>query len=345
MPKLLPEREYGEALSLRENSLIPGWPINFIFNKGGMGDFVNYSAATLWIAKNSPWLQGKLFCPRYLVPLMKDVHQGFKNWQVFASEDVAQHMTEGTSYLGPDVIINGINRTPQFLTCVGAHQIDVAAAYYIGTSPAPSDCLLPILDYPRSRLLPKVKRLRVPYAVIPTGFSAEARSVKGRHINPILKYLNAKGIMPVFLGKKDLLGDGVTISRFPDDIDYSLGLDLRDETAVKDAACIMQHAAFTLGLDCGLLHLAALMKDSKIIFAYNITSVEHRAPRRNHGTTVHVTVPREELVCIGCQSNLKLYPVHKFTTCLYGDAACIDLLFKNDGERFRPAIDEMLEAH
>jgi ADP-heptose:LPS heptosyltransferase len=234
-----------------------------------------------------------------------------------------------------------VNQLKQLLTCMGAHPIDVAYGYFAGSAPAPDDCVLPILDYPIENLPEELKGKK--YAVIPVGNTAPARRTTGKHLNPIIRHLNSKGILPVFLGKTDLLCDGKASTTFAEDIDYKAGLDLRDKTDVKQAACIMQHAQVTVGLDCGLLHLAALMQDSKIIFGYNITSVEHRAPRRNHGTCINLSVSESELICIGCQSKLKNVPLHKFSHCLYEDNKCIDFLFKNNSERWTEAIDRIVQ--
>jgi hypothetical protein len=330
--KLLNEGKYGEAEGLRPNTMLHRWVINFIFNNGGLGDFVNYAAATIWIAKNVPWVEGRVYTPRYLTPLMQDIHKTFPTWKCLESETAHITLEHRTSLLGDSLVINGQNQLKQLLTCLGAHPIDVAFAYYASTTPAPKDCVLPILDYDFN-LLPKIL-MDKSYVVFPVGHTVEARKTTGKELNPIIEYVVSKGLTPVFLGKKDLLMDGKVSTNFAKDISYELGIDMRDQTDIKQAACIMQHARATVGLDCGLLHLAALMKDSRIVFGYNITTVEHREPRRNHGETVNVFITEDELKCIACQSKLKHIAKHKFNECLYGDTKCIDLLFKNNSERW-----------
>jgi hypothetical protein len=150
------------------------------------------------------------------------------------------------------------------------------------------------------------------------------------------------GITPVFLGKSDILLDGNKTTKFKEDIHFHKGLDLREKTTVIEAAAIMQYAECTVGLDMGLLHVAALMKDSKIIFGYNIVLPEHRRPRRDHGRCIDLFITKEELECIACQSVIKKLPTHKFDKCYYGDNKCIDLLFANESERWKKAIDEIL---
>lgn len=329
----------GEAHGFRPNTSIDRMVINFTFNDGGLGDYVNYAAATVWMAKNCPWIKGRVFTPRYLTPLMNDIHQPL-GWEAFAGEDAEEHLEDGTSIMGPSVKINGKNANPQLYTVLGAHPIEVGFAYFAGMK-APVNAELPVLDYPSSRLPPKVKRLLGKYCVITTGSTTSARRVSGRHLNPIIEYVRDRDITPIFVGKEDFVGTGRLDVNFPTDINFAAGLDLRNNTSVKDAACIMQHAEFVLGLDNGLLHLASLMKDSRIIFGYNITSVEHREPKRSHGKTINIHLTDEELVCSGCQSKWRQMLTHRFDKCMYGDVKCVDMLFS--GGRFEAAIDEMLK--
>lgn len=337
--KVLFQKEYGPKHGLRPGTRLWHWPIYFIFNEGGMGDFINWSASTKWVMDNSPWVHGTLFCPRYLVPLMKDVHTSV-DWRVCASEDYMKVAEDGIGMNGPSIHIDGVNTTRQMLTALGAHLMDVGFAYFAGSSPPPKDLMLPKLSYgPDPRLKPGT------YVVVTTGtgVSIDSRRVLGRHINPVIEHVVSLGLQPVFLGKSDLLNDGTKITEFPDDIRYDLGLDLRNQTNVKDAARIMQHAACTVGLDNGLLHLAAMMDGSKIVFGYNITTVEHREPRRNWGKHVNVYLTEDELICIACQSKVKQVGRHKFTDCFYRDTKCIDILFADNAKRFCDAIDEVIK--
>jgi len=329
----------GAKYGFRKDTRAKVWPINFVFNDGGMGDFVNYSVATVWMAKNAPWVQAKLFVPRYLVELMQIIHSEFRRWTVLPSEEVKQHLEKGSAIIGPSITINGQRIAQQLLTVIGAHPIEVGFAYYAEQAPAPKDALLPVLDFEKPDYLP------TKYVVIPCGFSAESRALAGKELNPIIDHIVSCGITPVFLGKSDLLLDGKRTTKFNEDINFHLGVDLRDKTTVVEAASIMQHAVCTVGLDMGLLHLAALMKDSKIIFGYNITTPEHRRPRRDHGKTVDIFLTRDELECVACQSTLKKLPEHTFDKCYYGDNKCVELLFANNSDRWIKAIDEVRNDH
>ncbi len=255
--------------------------------------------------------------------------------------------------IGPMLARNGVPMPRQYFQCMGAHPFDVGTSMYM--SSLLPDAKLPVLDYPANQLPPNIKRLNGKYIVFTCGGTTPIRTMTGEHLNPLIDYALELGLTPVFLGKRDLLNTGKVSTQFADDTNYSAGIDLREKTSLKTAACIMQHAGATVGIDGGLLHLAAVMKDSRLVFGYNITSIEHRVPRRNHGKTINVTLTNEELPCIGCQSKWKLVPNCSFDECNYSKGrfgwdetkperarACLRILFENQSQRFKRAIDEAL---
>lgn len=354
-PRELAPTILGPAHGFQPDTPVPTRVFNFVYNDEGMGGFLNYAAATTWIARNAPYIHGRVWVEQFLVPILQDVHAEFKTWKVLPHNQFGRLVELGTATIGPLIAINGVQNKREFLTALGTHPLDVGTGMYMSTCPAPPDCLLPVLDYPATQLPPKVKRLSGKYVVITCGGTTHIRTMRGEHINPIIEHVKALGLTPVFLGKRDMLTDGKVNTRFADDTNYEAGVDLRDQTTVKLAAAIMQHAACTIGLDGGLLHLAALMRDSRIVFGYNITSVEHRVPRRDHGRTVNLTLTTEELACIGCQSRWKLMHKHDYDKCFYAEGRmgwdplkperadqCLKLLFANKSLKFKNAIDEVL---
>lgn len=338
----------GPGYGFREGTEVKDIAINFVFNDEGMGGFINYTGATTWMAKNCPWIKGTVWVEQFLVPLLKDVHAPFPHWQVQPMNQYQRLRKPGVGTIGP-LVANGNNEPKrELLTAIGTHPFDVGFGYYASTCPAPADARLPILDYPAHQLRPNIKRLQGKYVVFTAGGTTPIRTMRGAHLNPLIAHVKAKGLTPVFLGKRDMLAHGVVNTTYADDTNYDEGIDLRDQTSVKDAALIMQHAACTVGIDGGLLHLAALMKDSRIVFGYNITSVRDREPRRDHGRTVNVALTREELACTACQSTWKVMLGHFYDQCYYVRSGvdktpkCLDLLFANDSLKFKNAIDEVL---
>lgn len=353
--KELPMRlEVGPEHGFQPGTMVPQWVHNYAFNAEGLGGFINYAGATTWLAKNCPWIHGRVWCEQFLVPLMKDIHAPYPNWKVQPSNQLSQLIESGTAMIGPMMSVGGVPQAQQFFQCFGAHPFDVGTAMYFSTINIGAE--LPILDYSAHQLQPNIKRLNGKYVVFTAGGTTPIRTMTGEHLNPLIDYVKSQGLTPVFLGKRDLLNTGKVSTSFADDTNYADGIDLRDQTSIKDAARIMQHAACTVGIDGGLLHLAAIMKDSRIVFGYNITSVEHRVPRRFHGKTVNVTLTDKELPCIGCQSKFKQIPNSMFDDCLYSEGrqlydparpqlarACLKLMFANGSEKFKRAIDEAMK--
>lgn len=331
--------------------------INFVFSDEGLGGFVTWTAITTWIARRNKQVFGRIFCLKPLIPLFQDIHADFPNWEVYDVKHGHHNLEMGTRMYGSNYTM-GVNKAErQLLNPLGAHPIDVASGFFLGTCPAPPDALLPVLDYPENRLHPKVKPIgRHKYVVFPAGGTTPIRTPSGKQLNPIIHYVKSKGLTPVFLGAKDgLQNNGAAV--LADDIDYSAGLDLREATTIKEAAVIMQHAACTVGIDGGLLHVAALMKDSRVVFGYNITTVENRVPRRNHGRDYPVFIPvSAELPCSGCQTRWKHMTTHHFSHCYYEEGQggwnakfperarkCNTMLFENGGERWIKAIEEVIK--
>lgn len=333
----------GPEFGFRPKTKVNEWKVKLVMNSGGMGDFLNYSAATLWLAKNCPWVKAQLFAPQYICEVMRDIHKGFKQIKVTPSEHFNNYFKSGDHLIGANILIMGRNISPQFYNATGGHLMDVGFAYYCSMT-TPEGEVLPTLDYPMVSLDERFSMLDgLKYVVIPTGNVHQARAVHGKHVNPLIDAVLDRGLTPVFLGKRDMAGTGKSLTKFPDDIAYEKGIDLRDQTTVKEAATILQHAQATVGLDCGLLHLAAMMKGSRLVFGYNITTVEHREPRRNHGRHENVFLTTDELQCSACQSRYRQMAGHWFDKCLYGDSKCVDMLYDNGAERFVAALDRVLE--
>lgn len=352
--KELPPAIYGPEHGFQPNTKVPRWIHNYVFNDEGMGGFINYTGVMIWLARNCPWIDGRVWCEQFLVPLLKDVFAPYANWKVQPSNMLGRLIDNNTAMIGPMLAVNGVPQSRQFFSCIGAHPFDVGTGMYAASLNLPG-AELPILDYKYKELVSTVKKLDGKYVVFTAGGTTPIRTMTGEHLNPLIDYVKTLGLTPVFLGKRDLLNTGKVSTVYSSDTNYSEGIDLRDQTSVKEAARIMQHAACTVGLDGGLLHLAALMKDSRIVFGYNITSVEHRVPRRSHGKTVNLTLTDAELPCIGCQSKWKQVPNTMFDECFYAQGrpgfeeskpersrACLKIMFENKSERFKRAIDEAI---
>ena len=329
------EEEYGPEHNMRPGTWIKPAPMLYFLNAGGIGDYINYTAALIWVAKNCPWVHGTIYANPYFLEFLNYHIRQFENWRVMDGASVT--LPHNMAFSGPELMVNGQNITHQLCNATGSHLMDLGFQYYANIQAAPPGTTLPFMDIPLKKVRWELREKAGKYVVFTPGAVTAVRMTHGRHLNPLIEYVCSKGLLPVFLGKSEIVKD--LNPKFADDIDYHKGLDLRDQTTLLQAAAIMQHAACVLGLDNGLLHLAACTP-AKVIFGYNITEVKDREPRRTWGKLINVALTKEELACVGCQTHWKLIINHTFHKCMYGDNKCIDMLFS--GGRFERAIDEML---
>jgi ADP-heptose:LPS heptosyltransferase len=182
------------------------------------------------------------------------------------------------------------------------------------------------------------------YIVITTGFTAGVREWLPGEINKVAafayEYLDCH---TVFLGK----GENTFASNQPntkanfrsEEIDFDIGFDLRECTTLLQAAKIMSGAKAVLGVDNGLLHLAAT-SDVPIIAGYTTVDPQYRLPYRYGilGYDCTVILPEPSLGCRLCQNKLKFVYNFDFRTCYYGDYECVRHM---TGEKFIDALKEV----
>lgn len=318
-----------------------------VFVNGGGGDYFTWLQAVRWLASEAKWIEGSLVCPIYLKEIAEYFLRPF-GWPVVTYKDIPPHMNDQL-FRGPVVLDR------ESLNATGAHLSTCGWVYFCNKEKAPEGWD----SYPQfaqSDLdaveLPEAARALEPhkYAVVTTGQTTDSRRVPGKYWNPIIEHVRSKGLTPVFLGKSVVeTGNASNIhTKFDPAVRYDLGLDLRDQTTLMQAASVMSRAACVIGHDNGLLHLAGCTPTVPIVFGYNLASPEHREPKRPHlgpGNGVfNVTVSREELACIHCQSTFNFLIGYNFRSCFYSDLACIHKLFANDGERWKTQIDRALGA-
>lgn len=328
---------YGPGHFLREGTKLRHSTIKFLLNAGGMGDYVNYSAALLWAAQNLPWIHGQVYVSSFFCEFLEVILRDYPQWSVHDGASI--RIESDDCFIGPEIIMGDQNITRQLANATGAHLMDLGFQYYVNMQAAPPEVMLPRLpatlpyiDGAGAGLRPGKYVVFTPGAVVPS------RATTGKHLNPLIDFCREHGLTPVFLGK-DGFAQGMKVG-FADDINYSKGIDLRGKTTTLQAAAIMEHSFCVLGLDNGLLHLAATTNAS-LLFGYNITTVEQRIPRRDWGRTFNLALSPQELACVGCQTHGKLILNHTYHQCLYGDTLCIDKLFASG--RYEGAILELLK--
>lgn len=179
-----------------------------------------------------------------------------------------------------------------------------------------------------------VNRFNLPerYVVIPTGYTAPVREFRPEIVNNIIDYVISKGYTPIFLGKevtKEDSGAELFIKgTFNEKIQFDKGINLINKTDMLEMVKIIKGARCIVGLDNGLLHIAATT-EIPIVGGFSSVNPSHRLPYR-HGIMgwnyYPISLTNEELKCSQCQSNMVFTFNHDFRYCFYKDYKCLELL-------------------
>lgn len=320
----------------RPGTELPVITVNFVFQGNGMGDYIGYLPALRWNALNSTNIHGRVFVMKRLVELVSNFLHQFCNWEVF-DIDMLNKMNLAPSVMrGPGITMNGVKYS-QLANGTGGHLVDLGFIYFCNMFPTPKGWdTFPVLKFVDEKiphgLDPKS------YIVLTPGAVADNRSVPGHAWNPMIDWAQNKGLTPVVLGVSEISKNFKV--KYSDGLDYKRVLNLIDKTTVMEAALIMKHSAATVGLDNGLINVAACT-NAPIVAGYSMVHPDDRRPKRVSGKWEEIFIPREELACTGCQTYMKnLFP-HTFNHCLYGDNACIELLFKDNSRLWIEALDRI----
>lgn len=299
-----------------------------IFNLlGGIGDYINYMAALKYLAHTFDQIEGHVVVRDVFIEVARNVLKD-TGWVVHSNDPQPQ--------FEPPVDLKQPWSIPINPTMM--HLTDLGFLYYAEVNPPPPKWdFYPQLDLSSTKLHGSVKNQT--YAVMTPGTRAASRTIPAPYFNKIKEYIISLGIKPVFLGSVHANIKSVSPVIFPDEYDYSGGINLLNKTSLMEAAKIMESAQFVIGLDNGLLHLAA-MTEAPIVFGYTIAGPIQREPKRKKGVIYNVTVSDSELTCIHCQEKFKFVGDHSFEKCFYGDLKCLELL---SAEKFIKGIDSVLK--
>jgi len=159
-------------------------------------------------------------------------------------------------------------------------------------------------DYPRAdpAKLPTNPLSGMGYVVIAYGATTEHRRMLPEVLAGLVDHFNSKGIEVVLLGRRDhLLVCSNTITSPTFDAIPPGVVDLIDQTTLLEALAIMQDARMVIGLDNGLLHLAALT-DVPIVGGYTTVDPFYRVPQRHGVQGWNFTVIEPDSECRYCQT-------------------------------------------
>lgn len=304
------------SLPLREGTELPKTKVAFVLNAGGIGDYIHYVRAIECAIERYPHLHGYIVSPSFFVDLARlffsDLRDRFK---VKQSDDFnGEPFLKNVPCYVPD--------RKQFANALGFHPTHLGFIYYMQQNEIPEGRdSLPVINGDEA----DVSRFSLPadYAVI-TPFSTDApRRMTAEAVNKLTLFLRGQGTTPVFLGKAaTAAGHESSVS---EGVDTEGVIDLTEKTSLREAAVIMAHARFTLGIDNGLLHLATC-STAPVVFCFTNVSPKLRVGKRREGAKTVIVAPPKELKCRFCATNLKFIKGHNFENCLYKDNACASLI-------------------
>lgn len=284
--------------------------VNFILMHGGVGDHVSSLVALNHIIKNYPWITPLIWTPDFLTDFAKHLLPKaiINNYTSMARKYDSRITTKTTAWDG-------------IISPMKIHCLDYAFLKLCDENPGVEHKNFLQIDPSKINYALPDK----PYVVITTGYTAAVREFPAEHINNVAKYLVDKGVTPVFLGQTSTAtGANHTIKgTFASAIDFSIGINLIDKTALLEAAKIMSGAKAVIGVDNGLLHIAGCT-NVPIIGGFTTVDPKSRLPVRNSilGHNYYAVTPDLTLSCSFCQVKTNFLYGHEYTKCLRQDAIC-----------------------
>ncbi len=285
--------------------------LNLLCNKGGLGDSVARMPAIAYILRKYPHVtKVRLIVQDYFKELATALIGSSARLEVYGYSEMPALLEKYPNT--PGMQVDSIHHTT-----LHTHLTDHAFHTLVDEQVGIED-----KQYLRLHF-----RAQAPanYVVLTTGFTSNTREWLPGSINETAAWCKAQGLDVVFLGKEaSTYWAGKrepTISTFREEVDYSVGIDLREKTSLLEAAEIMSRAVAVVGIDNGLLHLAACT-NVPIVFGMTTLHPKHRLPYRKEPT--YVVTPPITLGCRFCQSKMNFVYNFDLRTCYYGDYKCVE---------------------
>jgi ADP-heptose:LPS heptosyltransferase len=305
------------------------------FSSGGMGDSIARLPVVRYILNKYPHIRRiRLFAQDYFKEVAEAVLDPAKVTFIRKSDQEEELKQRPSTH--------GMHTRPVHHTTLRSHLTHhafMALADEVPFSPEAYNYLQFDL-----KKLPTTKNILAPkYVVITTGFTSETREWLPSEVNKVCEWLVQNKAVPVFLGKASssyFQKAKPTEAHFSDGINYSLGVDLRDATTLLEAAAIMSKAQAVVGVDNGLIHLAAMSGPNlPIVCGYTTVDPQHRMPIRNGIVGHRLWDITSRAGCAPCQTKANFLYNFDFRTCYYGDFACLKDM---KGEKFIEALERVM---
>lgn len=255
---------------------------NLIFSDGGLGDQIGRLVVVKWLKEHQSHATPIVWVPDYFLRLGRHL----------LPNTVIKSYTEGlTKY---DAKLPGRKTGCEHHSTLKTHIVD-HAFHVLADTHEKDETQKNYLKLRLNEIDIRSFKLPQKYVVMTTGYTAPIREFLPQYINEIVVYIKSRGYEVVFLGNTDVKpGAGVLDIKgnFKEDIDYSQGINLIDKTDLLEAGKIMANAKAVVGLDNGLLHLAAC-SDVSIVGGFTSVDPKHRLPTRHNvfGWNYYPVVP------------------------------------------------------
>lgn len=280
--------------------------INFVFGLGGLGDNISRLPVIRYIADRHPHVIPMVWVPDYFYPIAKNALPDIR-FDKFSTNGKFNESLPGRTTANPTFTNLKTHMTLHAFCCLANEVPSIEHHNYLK------------LDFKAIG----INRFYLPekYVVMTCCYTAPIREFLPEYINTISDYVISKGYSVVFLGQK-LTDAGIKgheiIGNLKQDIDFSKGINLIDQTSLLEASKIMSQAKAVVGLDNGLLHLAA-MSDVSIVAGFTSVDPDHRAPVRNNikGYNYYPVVPPLDVKERFCQSIWDFQFTHDFKYSYY----------------------------
>lgn len=276
-----------------------------------LGDMIAWMPALIYTAKTYDYVNGHLIVPLYFLPIAQNLMKPFSNWSVYT--EIPDRFANGTQIKRP---------MPHPINATGMHLVDLGFLYFLGIVPPPEGSdVYPVLDLTGIQS-PIAKAEN--YVVMTPGATTVTRQMPPSVFNKICQELTSRNVTPVFLGDAKMKGRTII---FDERYDLSLGINLIGKTTLLKAARIMKDAKAVIGIDNGLLHLAA-MTDVPIVYGFTMTGPTQRRINRIAGSTVEIYANKKDVPCLFCQEHVRFFVDHHFTNCIYkeNEPKCVKAL-------------------
>lgn len=304
---------------------LPKQLVNVVFNDGGLGDQVCRVPALKYCLDHYPHVSFDVWSPDYFIDLGRHLMRGY--------ESRCQLIPMSRMKLLLNQTLMSVSFNNDYHTTMRTHLVD--HGFNIMNDGLPE---IEHRNYPKLRLdeIDTVKFNLEPgsYVCLTPGYTAVVRALLPQVWNEIAAWLMGQEITPVWLGNKEMVvGDRVNgniMARLDEEVDYSVGIDLRQQTTLLEAGKLMALSKAVVGLDNGLLHVAGL-SDSTIVAAYTSVDPKIRLPYRNNqlGWNCYVIEQEESLACRYCQVNFHFLYDWDFRRCRVGTLDCVKQLTSN----------------